>query len=258
LRLKTGVSAAVANPKRKEQYNMKSIKIAGLCLVAMFVVSVVTASVASAKVPEWKQCRESSGAGTKWEDSKCTKPSKSGKWEWKQLETKEAVTSIATLKFRDKNTLLGEVEIQCQGTDEGTVGPQSKDEITSITIELKQCKVLKNCEKIESISIIHLPWETRLAEENGQQRDKIKSSGAGAPGWVITCHTGLGNVSDECTSETGSTLMEDLENGTVNAIFEKESGKAKCTQSTLGSKESGEVEGTDNSKSREGWALMVS
>jgi hypothetical protein len=239
---------------------MKSIKIAGLCLVAMFVVSVATASVASAKVPEWKQCRNVGLNKGKFEDSKCTKEGGNKEWEWKQLETKEAVTSMATLKLRDKSTLLGEVEVQCKGTDEGTVGPQSKDEVTEIVVELKNCTVLKNCEKLEAVAAVHLPWETRLAEEGGQQRDKLLNGGKGAPGWAVTCHTGLGNVTDECTTEKGTTLMADLADGSVNAIFEKERAgeKAKCTQSTLGSKESGEVEGTDNTKSKEGWALMVS
>ena len=41
---------------------MKRIRIVGLCLVAVFALSAVTASVASAGSPSWKECKKLAGA----------------------------------------------------------------------------------------------------------------------------------------------------------------------------------------------------
>jgi len=121
------------------------------------------------------------------------------------------------------------VKISCEGTDEGTIGPEGKDEETTVTENLASCKVLAGsgtCKKILAVKAINLPWHTQLEES----RDVISSSGAGTPGWLVECEGFLGiKVDDSCTLEEGSTAVKNLEAGTLETVFDAESGEANCS-----------------------------
>ena len=60
---------------------MKSIRIAGLCLVSMFAMSMAVSSTASA-APVWEGCLEGSTT-TKYKDSSCTVAEAGGSAGWK-------------------------------------------------------------------------------------------------------------------------------------------------------------------------------
>jgi hypothetical protein len=249
--LKTGVhGVGDQSPGKKELYDMKHLKIAGLCLVAVFAASAM--ATASASALAWEDCQEGSGSGKKYTEHQCTTLMEpGGKWEWQTLSSPEAVISTATLKLRDIKAVLGKnVEVECTGTDTGTIGPGAEDKISTVTVT--SCKNLANCPGTIKAEARNLEWKTELVEEGGKQKDKIRAGTGGAPGWKVEC-TG---ISDTCTSESGDTFMENLSNGTVNAIFKKEeSGKATCS---ITGKESGEVEGTVNIKRENGWAIRAS
>jgi hypothetical protein len=234
---------------------MKSItiKFAGLCLVALAAVAMATAATASA-APVWEQCTTEKTTVTKYTENKCLTASSTGAWGWKEVTGTEKVTTEATLDLRDKSTLLGEVEVQCSGTDEGSIGPKTLDRITTITV--LSCTNKKNCSGTIVAKAVNLPWNTELTEKSGTVRDLLKNAGKAAsewPGWEVSCS----GLSDKCTTNSGSTLMENTQsNGTVQAIFEKESGKAECTAGLV--KESGEVAGTVVNRSAAGHAIRVS
>jgi hypothetical protein len=226
---------------------MKHLKIAGLCLMAMFAISMVASATASA-APTWWQCREEHGSGVKYTNSTCTVESTEGQWEWKQLETREESRSRSkgNLKLIDKEATGGESEIECNGTDVGSIGAGNKDEITAITAnECKRVKGLCEAGGETTAKAIDLPWTTELLEEpagSGKIRDKITAAGKG-PGYKVECTVGgFFKVADECFGTTNTLMRNDEANGTVEAEFEKESPKGECS---LSKKKSGEVLGID-------------
>jgi hypothetical protein len=213
-------------------------RIAGLCLVAMFAVSMVAAATASA-APVWEQCSEGA-SGTKYETDQCLKTSSTGKWAWEEVKGTEKALGLGTLTLRDTNVpIAGTVEVGCTGESKGSVGPGKFARIEKI--ENIKCAAGKNCEKIIKIAEpINLPWQTELIEEGGNIRNKITAVNGKGAGWAMTCRVLGIEGADECTSEEGTTLIED-ESGSVESIFDSKTAKAKCS---VGGAKSGEVLGT--------------
>ncbi len=168
---------------------MKSIKIAGLCLVAMFAMSVATAATASAQ-PVWEQCstEKAASAITKYTNSECNVVGAPNGWAWQEVKNTEKVTSTAALKLIDEKTVLGESAVECLGTDTGVIGPGKFDKIQ--TIAVASCKPVKICENVETVKPVGLPWQTELYETEKRVRDKITIGTAKLqPGWTVTCKT---------------------------------------------------------------------
>jgi hypothetical protein len=235
---------------------MHTIKFAGLCLVAMFAMSMATAATASA-APVWEQCEteKAGSASTKYTTDKCATVGAPNAWAWQEVKNTEAVQGLASLTLKDTVSILT-VEVGCTGNEHGYVGPGKYDRIQTIT-EIK-CSAGKNCEKLEkNAAPLHLPWQTELTEKEGARRDVI-SEGTGKllPGWEVECRV-LGSAKkDICENNTGSTAMTNKQvDGSVWAYFDKKSGKAKCTQSGT---ESGEIEGSVRIVKETGQAVRVS
>ena len=214
----------------------------GLALVAVFAMSAVAASAASAVPPSWGAC----AAGTPETKPPCLNSSE----KLVELTSALAVKSKGTLSLTDtKVPLVGSVTVKCTGTDAGTIGPEKADSITEIyeTSGSKKIKCTSSqCTGTPEAEAVHLPWTTELVEVTNKKgekeiRDLIKNSGAGVPGWAVKC-TILGvTKTDECTAAS-STKTTNTASGNVAAEFEKESPKANCS---LGGTGSGEVNGTD-------------
>ena len=226
--------------------SMKSITTAGLCLVAMLVVSMVAAASASA-APHWLHCVEGT-TGTKYTTSQC-KTAGTGSWTWQEVTGTEAVVSHASLLLTDTKTVAGEVTVECTGKDEGTVGPGKFDRITAIT-EIN-CVNEKNCETVvKPAEPLNLPWQTELAEVpagSGKIRDNITAVNGKGAGWAVTCKVSIFEVEDKCTTEEGSVGVQNVTTPGVPGEllvlgdFEKESAEANCTAS---GKKTGRVVGT--------------
>jgi len=223
---------------------MKSVKIAGLCLVAMFVMSMVASGTASAAGPVWEQCTtEKVSTLTKWEDSKCTKALSTGAWNWKEIASTEKVETNGTLELRDTGTILGTSAVICTGTDTGLIGPGKFGKIESITT--KSCTAVKVCESSPAPTAkpVNLPWQTELFETEKKIRNKITAA-SGEPGWSVTCKTIGGTLTDECTTPAGKEGTPEITNkqaaGNVQVTFNSTAGFAKCS---LGNATSGEVVG---------------
>ncbi len=237
---------------------MKHLKIAGLCLVAVFVMGMVVSASAATAAPVWEQCRtekEPIEPPTRWSDSKCSVASPSGGWQWRELKTTEQVSSQATLRLIDKKATGGISEIQCGGTDNGWIGPGKFDQITSISVKASNCKRIAGlCITVEEVEVRHLPWQTELFETEGRIRDKITETGNGQPGWKVKCS----GVVDECQTEAGkeqSILMSNVQaTGVVLGEPDAKSGTVKCS---IGGAGQGEVRGLVQFHSTEGWAIRV-
>jgi hypothetical protein len=246
--------------------SMKSITTAGLCLVAMLVVSMVAAGTASA-APVWEHCEteKANAAVSKWTTDQCTTASSMGAagFSWQEVKGTEAVVDHGSLRLSD--TVAGvTVEVLCSGESTGSVGPGKFDRITSITT--LKCEAGKNCEKlITAAEARNLPWQTELAEPKaGEVRDHITSGGNGEPGYKVKCKVPiLGEREDVCTTEKGTTGVTNVvTKGVPGELlvlnkFEKPSKeeKANCT---VGGKEAGEVLGSIALLQANGQGLRVS
>jgi|ERR1700722_2916997 len=204
---------------------MRKIQTVGLALVAMFALSAFVASSAFG-ASEWLNNGAAITAAIK-------------------------VASKGKLKLSDsKGGLFGEkVEIECEGTDEGTVGPGTADTVTKITAT-KCVRITGICPETITATALHLPWKTTLLLVEEKWRDDIENSGAGAPGWNVVCS---GTVEDECTAET-STELKNVTGG-VEAIFDAKSAKANCTRGGTGA---GTVLGNDLNANPTGDVITVS
>lgn len=211
---------------RKEQYEMlKRFRIVGLCLAAVFALSAVAASSASA-YPVWQEC----GAGTEFTNANCTTAG-SGPYGWVTLTTKVASTSSGALTLT-----AGGITMECEGTDGGTIGPGSQDEITKITAS--NCKSGSFLCKTAAAKALNLPWKTKLYNADATKiRDEITGPDATKePGWEGLCE---GFLKQECFTNTTAGI-KNKSNGTVDATFDALSAKGVCKPSGEGT-----VTGTD-------------
>ncbi len=229
---------------------MRSVKVAfGLVMAACLLM--VAASPAFAG-KEWQHCAKVGAPKGSWGEHECKTLEAGGEWEWIPIKagTFENTVSEGELELEDSESTLGAVRIKCKVKATGKVEPEGKDTIEAA--ELKECKVVKGTCGSPKAEAIHLPWNTELKEEASKEiRDGIKNSGAGLPGYKVTC-TVIIKVTDTCEAETSTSIANNVTESLVEASFEAKSGKAKCS---LSKKESGSVSGTLKTKQANGWGL---
>src|SRR5580704_16925504 len=242
---------------------MKFIKIAGLCLVAMFAVSMVAAGTASA-APVWEQCSEG-GTATKYTEHQCLTAGAGEKWQWNEVKTTEEVRIKGSLRLSDtKIPIIGTVAVECSGESIGAVGPGIHGRITEIKTSAAQCRNVENCEEVKKIEPRNLPWQTENTEVGGKPVAILRAVTPGAgkePGWALECKVLGISKEDVCENEEGKpeslALKNDAtKNGTktellVLATFE-ELRKAKCS---VGGAESGRVKGSLSILKANEWGL---
>jgi hypothetical protein len=211
---------------------MKKIHIVGLALVAVFAVSAFAASSAFALESVWLV-------------------------EGLKLTTAAAVDSSGKLILTDdKGGPFGEkVEVECEGTDQGTVGPGISDKLTNVLVT--GCKTLSGgCEK-PNAEANNLPWNTTIELIGGVFYDDIKA-GTGNVAYTVFCTFFGVPGNDTCEIALGRTLLENGAGGTVNAVFNKNDPNQPPATCSRGGAGEGLVDGTDNILSTEGLALAVS
>jgi hypothetical protein len=232
----------------KECRAMRGIKIAlGLAVVACLLAVLAAPALAT---PSWYKCAET--VGGKFIDNKCTTEGAGGEFEWVRIEKTTEVTLEGELEFEDSKTSVGAVRIKCKVKGTGSVGPDAEDQVK--TLDPTGCTVVKGTCGSPTLAALHLPWVTELFEEaGGVIKDKVKGSGVGPYGWVLTC-TVIIVIKDECTGEAIADTANVLAEGIVEVKFANKSGKLKCTQSKV---ESGSVEGVLKVKTVSGVAISV-
>jgi hypothetical protein len=233
---------------RVKEHNMKHLKIAGLCLVSIFVMGMAMASTASAV---WEGCLPK-GSTTKYENNKCVKAGAGGEFSWQEITNTDKVRSVGfTIKLTDAKTAIPTSAIcTAGGTGSGTVGPGEFDGIETVTLveANKNCRGTGECkaERIEIVEGFNLPWQTKLSRKEGKVLDTIEGN-TGSPGFRIRCESIIGTIeTDDCEEEAGKPesvrLTNELTGGVqlVLANFETAAG-IRCSQGGAGA---GEVGGT--------------
>jgi hypothetical protein len=239
----------------KEYVDMKHLKIAGLCLVAMFAVSMFASASAMA---HWEDCASGSPAGTKWSTAACTTASSTGTFAWQEVTGTEKVVVKGSLLLKDaKVPIAGDVEVECYGESEGVVGPGQLGKITSVTVI--NCRPVTKCEaNTVKAEAVDLPWQTEAYSTEGKKLTALTEDGKGKPGWKVTCKVLSIEKSDTCTAEATETL--ELTNELTNSVLLVkdtflEKTKAKCTEGGTGA---GSVKGSIATLLASGGSIRIS
>jgi hypothetical protein len=215
---------------------MKHLKIAGLCLASMLVMSMALAGNASATLPSllWLLCLEKGGTAgappTKYINSSCTETNAglTGKWESAGLPTggSDTVRLLAySLLLIDT---IGGVRIDVHCPDAGTSWGLIENgkliikvaEITNgseagckLTGSILGCKTSANIGKIKGVN---LPWTAEIVETEDKYLSRVKTASASTkPGWSIEC----GGVTDECTESTEKPELAKVGNGVTVGVL---------------------------------------
>lgn len=179
------------------------------CLGAMLVLGVATASASAA--PVW------TAGGT-------------------PLGAFEPATTTGTLKLTDEGA---RVTVECSGSFVGEVGAMGQDTITAVPVN-NPCKVTAGmllCGATATVVAVNTPWVTQLETVGSEVRDFFRSSGAGAPGYEVTCSGGF-KTKDLCTGETSAKITPEVI--PVPGAFDAKSEKGNCT---VGGAGKGKIEG---------------
>ncbi len=234
---------------------MKHLKIAGLCLASMLVMGMALAGNASAALL-WLVCLEGSGL-TKYSNSKCLTAESGGKWQSLGIPAGTSITvhilAFSILLSDLKAPIVGNVSVRCGMTGsigEGTIEAGGKGTVTVAKYEKasEHCSGETNCETVEKLEGVHLPWLTEIFTTEGKQLTKIKSKKPEAgnePGWEVECKVdGIAGNKDICENESGKEEQIILKNSVqtellVAGLF-AELNKATCEK---GGAKSGLVKG---------------
>jgi len=238
---------------------MKSLKIAGLCLASMLMMSMALAGTAAA-APLWLLCLEGTEGSlpTKYTTNQCTTAagSNKGKWESVSLGNKTDTVKAVALSLRledEKGELGAAVVVKCgevkggKGVIEGSnlIIREAKAPSAKTECEASGSGIFKVCKtsSLEAVEGVHLPWKVEISVSSGTYTGKIQPDGAGEPGWKVRC----GGVEDICESEGPGTLVETTGSaGTVSAgvllvlAKFKEPNSGKCS---VGGAKAGKVAG---------------
>jgi hypothetical protein len=216
----------------REQIEMKQLKIAGLCLASMLVMSMALAGNASAQ-PLWLVCLEGTGL-TKYSNGQCTKAESSGKFQSLEIPSgvDDTVRLLAlTLLLTDLSAgpLKEKATIRCPHPTTGwglILAPNvllvTKAKVENPATECEREEGPCKAGEIEGVDGVHLPWKVEVFETESSLISKIEptAAGGGEPGWLVKCNTLLGSKTDECVSEGGGTLEETLNlNATTEGVL---------------------------------------
>lgn len=230
---------------------MRRMMLLGLAVAAIF-------GGAATPALAWEQCSEG-GTTTKYETNQCLKAASGGKFSWQEVKGTENARSFGSLTLSDtKVPIVGKVSVHCSIEDTGSVGPELFGRVEKI--EKITCTAGEHCEKVGEVTPENLPWQTEITSVEGARRDAIKATNGKGAGWAVTC-TVLGvSKTDVCTSEEGTTSLENIwthgRSGELLVLtaFDAKSLNAKCE---IGGAGSGEVRGTDAILKENGAGLRI-
>lgn len=192
---------------------MRTIKVWGLALSAMLLISGLAVTNASA-APQWTLNGAAIGSAV-------------------------STTGSGTLELTDENGFFGStVTVKCTLTLTGTAGPGAADTIS--TFAISSCITVSGVCGSPTAGAANLPWKTELATINGVVRDKILADGNGSPGFWVSCIVFSNTVKDTCTSERLQPAVT-LNTSPVPLVFDAGSGTLDCTDGGAGS---GHIRGT--------------
>ncbi|HEX5309666.1 MAG TPA: hypothetical protein VFW38_11365 [Solirubrobacteraceae bacterium] len=211
---------------------MRKLQIVGLTLVAVFAMGALYASSAFAAESRWLVDGAIPTAAH-------------------QVDSE----SSGPISLTDaKGGIFGEeVQVLCEGTDLGTVGPGPADTLESITVV--KCVTDKGICGEPNAEPINLPWTTSIELIGAVFYDDITTTvGNKNVGYRVICNKA---VEDTCELALGRALLENSGNN-VNAVFNSADAnqpKGTCTRGGAGA---GLVDGIDIILSETGLTIAVS
>jgi hypothetical protein len=231
-----GWGAMYALQPKGKAYNMKKLHIIGLAVIAVFAFSAaVTTSAFALESVILVNAVKPTAAVT--------------------------VTSASSGKvlLEDMGTLAARVE--CEGvTNEETLEAGGKNIVIKKVTFTKACTTPAKAEKLngteeanactsvdagESVSALHLPWLAEVVLSAGVfLTSLVAAAGGGAPGYKVECNTALGLVTDECSTEKGTTTLTNNAGGTITAAFPAAPVEAEFANCTIGGNLQGLVTGS--------------
>jgi hypothetical protein len=213
-------------------------KTVGVTLFALFLFSMISVASAFAESPLWLVKNVEVAANT------------------------GVITVTPALLLSDlKVPLVGETQISCEVTFDGTIGTEGKGEITALLNALQEtvskvqltekvgepallCSGVKGCEGNASVWPVDLPWTTQLELFAGTLIDNIKTVGAKEVGFEIECSLFGVKETDECLEGLIAPVLENMltvgppeENDLLSII--KEANAFLCT---ISNERSGDAE----------------
>lgn len=147
----------------------------------------------------------------------------------KPILTKTLIHGTWKMSPKDsKGGLFGEaVELVCEGTSHGFVGPGALVELDEITAT--SCKTITGFCLTPLIKMVHMPWMDELITSGSELRDLVGPGTGGDVGWAIECS---GEVEDTCEGMT-TTDVDNL-SADVDLLFDFNSEKFNCTRGGAG------------------------
>jgi hypothetical protein len=176
---------------------MKPIKIMGLCLVAVFVMSVVAEGTASAALPDFVTCRKVKTVKTgQWKNEQCTEAQKEGEWTTRAggSEGDETVSSTSGTGLLETT---GGKKIECK-SDRANGRIANSKEIAGLTTTFFECE--EKSKKVPCNSVGH-PGEIKTNIVKGRMGYIAKGPPAKV-GLLLEPASGTKFVEFECTSTT--------------------------------------------------------
>jgi hypothetical protein len=173
-------------------------KLVGLTLFAMLLVCGIAAASAFAESPLWLVDGVEATAGT-------------------------ASTVTGLLTLTDLNTPLGVVEIHCEGSFDGTIGPNGVDEITEVlnnagvkigtelTGTALICTNIQNCTELREVWPDGLPWGTQLELSGTNVVDSFTPLTGTEVGFEARCAVLGVAVTDLCGKVLTTSTIEQME-----------------------------------------------
>ncbi len=218
---------------------MRKIHIIGVAFAAVFALSMVGASSASA-LSLWDQCTKTAPV-LEFTESNCVTKGSPATFGWEEIKTLLVVDSLlTTVTFTS-----GPVTIKCEGSVDGSVGPGAEGEVTEVLSNLgelvtsaKPVTCTTNggvCGASATAFPVNLPWNTLLEATEGML---FPGSKGGNAGWHVKCTSGLEN---ECTKELSFFVVTNLLAELEVDLASKATEKVTCTNALA---KEGTVEGT--------------
>lgn len=142
-----------------------------------------------------------------------------------------------------------ETTVQCEDTGKGIAGPGTLGEITKW--EASNCTYIKAglCEGTPTVEPANLPWHSELITTSGKVREMFVNTGAGAPGFKVTCKAFGSKFTDECSGS----LTASPTNSTTGVTAAFEATGLKCTLGT----NTGKLEGSQKLEAQYGLLSAV-
>ena len=135
-----------------------------------------------------------------------------------QLEKATAFKWKGAVNISATYPVDGTLELECEDTGTGSVGPVDDSEMTKWT--LSGCHDIRGCEGASSIEALDLPWHSELYTVEGAIQNWTGSGTGGKPGFKFSC-TALGEkFTAECNWVPVSTLTNTLAG--VTSAFDRE------------------------------------